>query len=179
MNHQAYKDFNNVSEGRRFLNQELLWRLAEMLPRQGASVLNVGVHKYWDYACIFNNPGRLCDYKQMDTHPGGGDQPAPDFNMSIETCDAIPNDSFDAIVMIGVFEYLDHSDMAFNQIHRMLKPGGIALLAMTGKGEYDDSRGMGQEEVYERVKPLRVLENYSIFEGAEKPKSQIVICKKI
>jgi len=78
-----------------------------------------------------------------------------------------------------VFEFLDHQDLAFAQIHRMLKPGGIAILAMTGKGEYDNNSGMAEADVYERLKPMKVIENYCVYEGQEKAKAVISVAQKV
>lgn len=176
--YEKYENFGNVSGGRLFLNKELLPRLA-MRTKDGDDILFVGCHKYWDYSPFWNNPARLCNFFTMDTNPGGEDYPVPDYNMSIETCDEMESDRFQQIIMIGVFEYLDHfDDLAVKQIHRMLKPGGQAIFAFTGKGEYDDNRGMADADVYERLKPLRVIENYSIYEGADKPKSVITVAIK-
>lgn len=179
MNHQLYKNFGNVSLGRLFVNQELLPRVIKRLPDVGTA-LNVGVHKYWDYGCLFNNPSKLIDYKTMDTLPGGGDQPVPDYNMSIENCDEIPDNSFDCIVMIGVYEYLDHKDKAFSQIYRMLKPGGIAVLTMVGEG-YDSAPNnhIKPENAFEQLKPLRVDEIYCTYEQKDKPPTAVhAVCSK-
>lgn len=169
--YQAYKDFNNVTGGRLFLNKTLLPRYAFSCP-DGSDILFVGSHKYWSYQALWDNPAKLCNFYTIDTHPGSetddpsveGFYPKPDYNMSIETCDELESDRFQQIIMIGVYEYLDNFDSkAVPQIHRMLKKGGYAIFGFTGKGEYNDSRGMGESEVYERLKPLRVIENHSIF----------------
>lgn len=175
---QKYKDFGNVSKGRLFLNKELLPKWAFRCP-DGSDVLFVGVHKYWDYSSFWNNPAKLCNFFTMDTHPGGGDQPAPDYNLSIETCDELTADRFQQVVMIGVFEYLDHFNEAVKQITRILKTGGQAIFAFTGKGEYDDNRGMDKQEVYDRLKPLRILEHYDIYEGGGEPNSVVVVAEKL
>lgn len=176
--YEKYENFSTTTKGRLFLNKELLPRWASRCS-DGSDVLFVGVHKYWDYSSLFNNPAKLCNFFTMDTHPGGEDQPVPDYNMSIETCDEMESDRFSVIVMIGVFEYLDHADKAYAQIHRMLKKGGVAIIAFTGKGEYDDNRGMDEKDVYTLLKPLQVIENYSIYESSQKPKSVITVAEKI
>jgi len=40
-----------------------------------------------------------------------------------------PDNTFDAVVCLGVVEYLDSDDQALREISRILKPAGIALLA--------------------------------------------------
>lgn len=179
-NHQLYKDFGNISLGRAFVNMELLPRIIQKLPDVG-KVLNVGVHKYWDYSCLFNNPAKLLDYESMDTHPGGGDQPVPTHNMSIESCDAIPDNTYDCILMIGVYEYLDHKKEAFGQIYRMLKPDGIAVCTIVGEG-YDaaPNNHIKPENVWNDMAPLRVDEVYCTYEQKGKPPTAVhVIARKI
>jgi len=176
--YEKYLNYNTVTKGRAFLNRELLPKWASRCP-DGSDVLFVGVHKYWDYSSIWNNPSKLCNFFTLDTLPGDENQPKPDYNLNIETCDEIESDRFTMIIMIGVFEYLDHPEKAYAQIHRMLKKGGIAIFAFTGKGEYDDNRGMDQAEVYTKILPLRVLENYSVYEGKDKPNAVITVAEKL
>ena len=185
MQHQAYKDFGNVSLGRLIINKELLPRIIAKLPDVGTA-LSVGVHKYWDYSCMFNNPAKLIKHETLDTYPGTGKPgdenyyPAPDYNMSIETCDAIPDNSFDCIVMIGVYEYLDHKAQAFAQINRMLKPDGIAVLTMVGEG-YDSqpNNHIKPENCWKDLLPLRVNEVYTTYEQVGKPPTAVhAVCTK-
>jgi len=178
MAHQKYDSFNNVSGGRLFLNKELLPRFAYQTP-DGARVLFVGVHKYWDYECFFNNPGKLCKYETLDKHPGGGDQPAPTYNMSIENCPKIKDETFDRIIMIGCYEYIDKKKETFSEINRMLKPGGRALFSIPGKGYYpDENRAITPKDAWEKVKPLRILEMYVTYESDKKPTSVHLIVEK-
>jgi SAM-dependent methyltransferase len=179
MKYQQYNDFNNVSKGRLFLNKTLLPKYAFSCP-DGSDILFVGCHKYWNYQSLWDNPAKLCNFFTLDKNPGGDDYPIPDYNMSIESCDTLESNRFQQVIMIGVFEYLDHSDKAFEQIHRILKPGGVAIFAFTGKSEYDDSRGMDKAEVFERLKPLRIIEEYLIYDKKEgEPNSVIVVAEKL
>lgn len=185
---QAYKDWNNVSKGRIFMNKSLLPRMAFSCP-DGSDVLFVGTHKYWDYASLWNNAAKLCNFYTLDTHPGSetedineeGFYPKPDYNMSIETCDELESNRFQQIIMIGVFEYLDHfDDKALGQITRMLKKGGKAIFAFTGKGDYNDNRGMGADEVVERLKPLQVEEVHLTYEkDGGLPNAVLVVATKL
>lgn len=45
--------------------------------------------------------------------------------------DIAPGDAnqFDAVVGMGVMEYIDNHDAALREIHRLLKPGGVCLLS--------------------------------------------------
>lgn len=175
---QQYKDFGNVSKGRIFLNKELLPKWAFRCP-DGSDVLFVGCHAYWNYQPFWDNPAKLCNFYTIDINPGSDNYPIPDYNMSIESCSELQGDRFQQVVMIGVFEYLDHFEKAVEQIRRILKVGGVAIFAFTGKGEYSDSRGMDKQEVYDRLKPLRILEEYSIYEDKDEPNSVVVVAEKI
>lgn len=173
---QDHKKLGSISNGRMFLNRELLPRLISRLPYEGARVLFVGVHKYWDYSALFDNPGQLCEFETIDTHPGGGDQPAPTHNTSIESCDSLPSDYYDMIVMIGVYEDLKHKQEAFNQIYRMLKPKGIAEISVPGSGYLsEEDRFMEPWQVWDKCKPLRVTEVYVTYERDDQPPSAVHI----
>lgn len=150
--HQKYKSFGNVTGGRLFINKYLLPRLANEIV-DGSKVLFVGVHKYWDYSCLFNNPGKLCVFETLDKHPGAGDQPKPTYNASIEDCkETIPDESYDLVIMIGVYEFLDHKKEAFSEINRILRPGGKAMLSLPGSGYYPNSNNSVEpHEVFDEL----------------------------
>jgi len=175
----GYTSMDGVSEGRVFLNRELVPRFANRF-KDGDKILFVGCHPYWDYSPFFNNPGKLCNYRTLDKHPGGGNQPVPDFNLSIEDCHTIEDNWFDGIIMIGVYEYLDHPEKAFSEINRILKPDGKALISVPGKGYYtDENRSINPWEVWEKFCPLIILEVYVIYEKDNQPPTSIsVIAKK-
>jgi len=42
---------------------------------------------------------------------------------------SFPDNAFDAVVSLGVIEYLDSDDLALREMRRVLKPGGIAIFA--------------------------------------------------
>jgi len=174
----GYTNFNNVSKGRIFLNKELLPRFAYGCP-DGSEILFVGCHPYWDYSPFFNHPGKLCNYRTLDKHPGGGNQPKPDFNLSIEDCHTIEDNTFDGIIMIGVYEFLDHPEKAFSEINRILKPGGRALISVPGKGYYPDGkRSVHPWQVWEKFSPLTIQEVYVTHEKGKEPTAIHVICQK-
>lgn len=178
MAHQKYENFNQVTGGRLFLNKELLPRFAYSTP-DGAKVLFVGVHMYWDYECFFNNPGKLCVYETLDKHPGGGKQPVPTYNLNIENCEGIEDNTYDRIIMIGCYEFIDRKKEAFSEINRILKPGGRALISVPGKGYYpDENRAMNPEDTWEKVMPLRIREMYVTYESNEKPTSIHIVAEK-
>ena len=183
--HQAYKNFGNVSLGRLFINKELLPRIIHRIP-DTADVLFVGCHKYWDYSCLFNNPAKLCNFKTLDTNPGTGNPgedgyyPTPDYNLSIETCDEIPDNSFDCIVMIGVYEYLNNKKQTFDQIYRMLKPGGIGVFTCVGEG-YDPrpDNHLNPLLAWEQMGKLRIEEMHLTYEKQDAPPTAVhVVARK-
>jgi 2-polyprenyl-3-methyl-5-hydroxy-6-metoxy-1,4-benzoquinol methylase len=45
-----------------------------------------------------------------------------------------PDGSFDAAVQNGVFHHLDDEDRAYREMHRLLKPGGVAWVYTEGSG---------------------------------------------
>ena len=190
MRHQKYDSFGNVSAGRVFLNKELLPRFADKFKDED-KILFIGVHKYWDYACYFNNPGKLCDFKTLDYHPGSAvtgvlkdEQPAPDICTNIESCDDIPEKSFDGIIMIGVYEAIKNKAQAFGHINRLLKDEGLALISVPGRGyrylsnDCEDEQSMAPQEVFEKIKPLIALEVYIVYEKETEPTSISIVCKK-
>lgn len=180
--HQKYKDFGNVGEGRLFLNKELLPRYANKF-KDGSDILFVGVHKYWDYACYFNNPGKLCNYQTLDYQLANEriEQPAPDIHANIESCDQIQDKSFDGIIMIGVYESLHNKPQTFANINRLLKDGGTALISIPGKGytpyQEVDENSIYPHDAWKTVFPLIPTEIYMNFEN-NKVSAVHIICKK-
>ena len=51
-------------------------------------------------------------------------------NVTRGSAEALPFDdaSFDAVTMIGVIEHIDDDSAALREIHRVLRPGGVAIL---------------------------------------------------
>lgn len=45
-----------------------------------------------------------------------------------------PSESFDVAVQNGVFHHLDDEDRAYREMHRLLKPGGVAWIYTEGEG---------------------------------------------
>lgn len=45
----------------------------------------------------------------------------------------VPNQSFDAAIMIRVLHHLEEPEQAFSEIHRLLKPDGILIIEMANK----------------------------------------------
>ena len=58
------------------------------------------------------------------------------FSFETGSIDALPypNDTFEFVLCRGVIHHLDNDQQAVNEIYRVLKPGGIAYIFVTGKG---------------------------------------------
>lgn len=61
-----------------------------------------------------------------------------------------PDDSFDVIVVMGLFDYLPKDEPPLKQVARLLKPGGIAFISLQNRFSY-------QTVVRTAVWPLRPL----------------------
>lgn len=72
-------------------------------------------------------------YKLAETLPG-----IPLFRFDLLQC-PLPDQSFDAVIMLNVLEHIEDDKGALARIHRLLKPGGVAILEVPAGPElYDD-----------------------------------------
>ena len=168
-------DIAGTSEGRKWLHMELFPRLVTRL-EEGDSVLFVGTDSSWDYKPLFFNPSLLCDFKTMDKNPNL----LPDIVGSIEGCDELKDDSFNLVILIGVYEFVERKEAMFAEINRILKPEGVALISLPGRGYYPSPNNSVEPwEVFDRIKPLLVKELYIIGESKERrPTSVNLIAQK-
>jgi SAM-dependent methyltransferase len=167
-------DLNNTTRGRYFINTHLLPRLASGLKNE-STVLFVGTDTGWDYKSLFFNPSKLCDFKTLDLKEG-------DIVGDISECPQILNDSYDLVVLIGVYEFVnnDRKPLMFQEIHRILKPTGKAMLSLPGQGYYESpDNHVKPHEIWEKIFPLKPEEIYVIEDSLEKgPTSiHIVACR--
>jgi len=166
-------DLERTTKGRHFLNTWLVPRMASIL-ENGCRVLFVGTDTSWDYKPFFWSPAKQCPYLTLDK----SENYQPEIVANIEDCPQVQDKTFSLVIMIGVYEFLDHKDKAFQEINRILVPEGYLLCAFPGKGYYPDDRGVAPTQVYEILKDYRVLEVYNIYEGKEEPNSVCVIAQK-
>jgi len=168
-------DIAGTSEGRKWLHLELFPRLIKRL-KEGDSVLFVGTDSSWDYKNFFWNPGLLCDFKTMDKV----ESLKPDIVGSIEGCDKIADNSFNFVILIGVYEFVEKKDEMFAEINRILKPDGFALLALPGAGFYKSPNNHVEPwQVWDKVKHLKIKELYVIGEKPEhRPTSVMLVVEK-
>jgi 2-polyprenyl-6-hydroxyphenyl methylase/3-demethylubiquinone-9 3-methyltransferase len=52
-------------------------------------------------------------------------------------CLPFPDASFDCVVCLGVFEYLSTYDRSLAEIHRVLRPGGVAIISLPTRVSLD------------------------------------------
>jgi len=174
--YQKYKDFGQTTNGRLFLNKELIPKWAYRCP-DGEDVLWVGIHKYWDYSVFYNSPAKLCNFYTIDILAEDESQPAPDYQRNIEES-GLEDNRFAQIVMIGVTEYLHHPEMAYEEIYRILKPGGIFIVSYMGKDDGTPNKFVEKEDIFKILKAFKIREIYLSYERGEEPSSIIVVCEK-
>lgn len=138
MKNRNYKnEFNYMrSKGRAVLHHEILPRFASFFTH-GDRVVDVGRHIYWDYSSYFFNPVRMCDYIQIDTQPGLKDQDTqePIDYVVDDICQSkMEDNSVNGFVFIGMHDNINNAQKAYDEMYRMLKPGGRILVAFPGNG---------------------------------------------
>jgi SAM-dependent methyltransferase len=112
----------------RTLRQQLERSIAEAGPDATLDVLDVGCGTK-PYASLFD--GRVRRYVGVDAAPG----PAVDVVASAEAlpCDA---ESFDCVLSSQMLEHVERPQRVLAEIHRVLRPGGIALVSTHGAIRY-------------------------------------------
>ena len=164
-------DLQRTSKGRYFINTNLLPSLAERL-KEGDKVLFVGTDSSWDYKALFFNPAKLTEFLTMDVK----EDLKPDIVGDISNCPQIEDSSFDLVVLIGVYEFVNDKPAMFSEINRILKPKGKALLSLPGEGYYPSPNNhVKPPEVFDKIKPLKAEEIYIIEDIVGKPPSSIHI----
>jgi len=117
----------------------------------GGRILFVGVNTTYDYGEMFFSD---CVFETLDIRPTTN----PTHTGDIRFC-PLPDSSYDGIILIGVYEFLDGGGNVFTEMNRMLKPGGRALICVPSIGFYSDRiKYLMPGEVYDRLLPLKLLE---------------------
>jgi SAM-dependent methyltransferase len=50
----------------------------------------------------------------------------------------LPDESVDTVILLNVLEHIEHHDLALRQVHRILRPRGVAIIEVpAGEGLYD------------------------------------------
>lgn len=161
-------DLDHTTRGRFFINTKLLPQLASEL-KNGDKVLFVGTDTGWDYKSLFFNPSKLCTFETLDLKEG-------DIVGDISECPQIVSQTYNLVVLIGVYEFVnnDRKPKMFEEIDRILAPGGKALLSLPGQGYYESpDNHVKPHEIWEKISPLKVESLYVIEDNAERAPSSI------
>ena len=119
-----------MSPARKDVNQAIFEFSKEIRP--GSKILFVGVDPVWNYKFQFDH----CVYETLDIKTSRH----PDILGDIQNCPQIKDKTYDAIIMTGVYEYLDKPYIAIEEIYRVLKDKGKLLICMPGIAYYGDKR---------------------------------------
>jgi SAM-dependent methyltransferase len=164
-------DLSKTSEGRLFINTKLIPSLLPGL-KEGDNVLFVGTDSAWDYKSLFFNPSKLCNFETMDINSNLN----PDIVGNIASCPQVESSKYDLILLIGVYEFVNDKPAMFSEINRLLKPNGLAMLSLPGRGFYDSpNNSVEPREVFDAIKPLLAKEVYIIGETKERRPTSIHI----
>lgn len=156
-----------ASISRRFLNKELIPKFAELF--NGGNILFVGKHPSWDYSTFFTTRG--CNYQTLDINPGL----KPDIVADIQST-GLPDKSYDGILVVGMYELIKDWDKAINEIYRLLKGNGWALITFAGEGFFFGTTK--PEEIFKKVEPFRVSEAHVVYYKNRKVEYLNTICRK-
>lgn len=94
----------------------------------------------------------------------------------ISECPQIEDNSIDLVILIGVYEFVnnDRKKMMFEEINRILKPTGKALLSLPGEGYYESpDNHVKPHEIWDKIAPMKPEEIYVIEDNAERKPSSI------
>lgn len=111
-------------------------------------VLFIGVTKAYHelYSGMFD------EFVTMDNDAGT----YPDIIGNIQSCPEIPDESYDGLIMTGVWEYLSKQEKAISEIRRILKTGNTALLCVPGPDLYRDKPTVKLNYIMLDMMPLRI-----------------------
>lgn len=133
-----YRDWSRLYEsadGRTYHFHVRRNRVLELLPERLGRVLDVGcgpgvmVEVVLERGGIFDGLDISPEMVREATEKFG-DLPDVRFGVgNIESIDAAEN-SYDQLICMAVIEYLNTPDQALAEMHRVLKPGGIAIITM-------------------------------------------------
>lgn len=81
-----------------------------------------------------------------------------DFQMDIQSMDGIPDGSFDGFMAVHVLNHVKDDTLALREIHRILRPGGVALITIPYRAGEATSALINVTEHYGQES----LENYGV-----------------
>lgn len=132
-----------MTVARRAINQ-IVTKLATTDPER---TLFVGVDPKWDYRDLFKI------YETLDIRSDRN----PDILGDIQDCPQIKDNTYDLVIMTGVYEYLNNPEKAFNEINRIITQNGAALICLPTKIYYPHKPTVEPNVALEVIKPLRML----------------------
>jgi len=167
----------------RYAIEPYIFDFARFPEARGKSVLEIGVGMGADHEQLArNNPSRLCgiDLTERAIEFTSKRLALSDFKSELQVSDAenlpFPDDSFDVVYSWGVLHHSPNTQRAFQEVARVLKPGGIARImiyhknSMTGFllwARYGLKNRLSLAETYSRYLESPGTKAYSIQEAGE------------
>lgn len=71
---------------------------------------------------------------------------------------AAPDGSFDAVLCTAGLQYLQQPEAVLAEVRRVLKPGGIVIIAFSNRMFYEKVRGLGERRVLPAGMSMRPLQ---------------------
>jgi SAM-dependent methyltransferase len=141
-----------MTPARRDLNQIHLPAFASLFDEK-SRVLNVGIHPGFDnlYRSMFKGT-----YENLEILPHVKGI-VPEIQADITNCPQVPDNSYDGVVCIGLYENVSNEKKMVSEIARILKPGGRALICMPGPAYYQHRLTIHPNNVFDYLTPLRLL----------------------
>lgn len=153
------KGFNYMkSKGRAVLHREVVPKFASFF-KNGDNIVEVGKHIFWDYSPFFVNPNLLCNFLTIDTKPGLLDQQdqTPLTYSVDDICNSKLKDGWaDGFLFIGMHDGISDPQAAYDEMHRILKPGGRILVAFPGTGARCGGELVNQTEWYKFLNKFQI-----------------------
>jgi ubiquinone/menaquinone biosynthesis C-methylase UbiE len=137
---QSGYDYTKYWIGRQYEDKIEHQTVSELLPQKGSRILDVGgsFGRLADVYCPRFDEAVILDFSQIALDQALERATAAGFqNLEIKQGDAynIPFDenSFDTAMMVRVMHHLEKPEAVFQEIHRILKPGGTFVLEVANK----------------------------------------------
>lgn len=142
MARMKYVEPASNTKGREYINRVLIPRFAERFKDQDI-VVNVGKHRFWDYAPFFNRPDKFVEYINLDI----AESEEPDIVDNI-TASKLEDGYADGILYVGMDWDVHDTETALKEILRILKPGGIVCATFAAPGDTRGGRVYKLDEVF-------------------------------
>lgn len=111
-----------LSPGRNTRIEERLRQVLELSAVRGGDVLEIGARKRPRLSLFPEPTWRYTVLDIVDCDSG-----VPTLIADITSCPELPDESFDVIVSVDVFEHLNRPWLAAEEITRLLRPGGVVF----------------------------------------------------